>query len=72
MSETSMSIDLPAAMNGRWVQVDLDEILEGIEFAGLPQRERIAADTDRRSHRRLFTSVRGQQRRKVHEPEMAS
>ena len=58
------TIELPAAMNGRWIQLDLDEILEGIEFAGLPQRELIATYTDRRSRRRIFVRVRGHQRKR--------
>ena len=57
MPESNMSIDVPAAMNGRWVQMDLDEILEGIEFAGLPQRELICTYLDRRSRRRVFVRV---------------
>jgi hypothetical protein len=50
-------IDLPMATNGRWVCLDLDEILEGIEFAGLPQTELVATYVDSRAHRR-FVRVR--------------
>jgi hypothetical protein len=50
-------VELPAAMNGRWIQVDLDEVLEAVEFCGLPQRELIATYLDRRSRRRMFVRV---------------
>jgi hypothetical protein len=29
-------VEVPAATNGRWVAVDLDELLEGLELAGGP------------------------------------
>jgi hypothetical protein len=52
-----LELDIHAATNGRWMQIDLDEILEGIEFAGLPQRELICTYLDRRSPRRVFVRV---------------
>jgi hypothetical protein len=58
-------IELPAAMNGRWIQVDLDEVLEAVEFCGLPQRELIATYLDRRSRRRMFVRVCAHGRKEV-------
>ena len=68
MSENGTILELPAAMNGRWIQLDLDEILDAITSAGLPQRELICTYTDRRSRRRLFVRVGGGQRRRVTRP----
>jgi hypothetical protein len=58
MTAAEAVIELPAAMNGRWIQVDLDEVLEAVEFCGLPQRELIATYLDSRSRRRMFVRVR--------------
>jgi hypothetical protein len=57
-------LELPATMSSRWALLDLDEILEGIESAGLPQRELICTYTDRRSRRRVFVRVQARARLK--------
>jgi hypothetical protein len=58
-------VDLHLVGGARWCVLDLDEILEGIEFAGLPQRELVCTYLDRRSRRRMFIRVCSRQRKEA-------
>ena len=45
-------IDLRAAMTDHVVFVDLDDLLEAVEFCGLPQRELVVTYVDANNRRR--------------------
>jgi hypothetical protein len=62
--ETHRPVELHVVQNGRWVAIDLDELLESIEFAGLP-RELIVTYMDANGRRRYVERCPARKRKEA-------